>query len=89
MKHYTTSKYWRHYHSLTREIQLFADKNFQLLKKDPRHPSLNFKQIGRFYSVRVGLDHRALGVESPDKSGIIWFWIGDHDQYDKLLKSAQ
>jgi hypothetical protein len=32
-----------------------ADKNYALLKENPQHPSLQFKKIGRFWSVRVGL----------------------------------
>ncbi|MCC7017289.1 MAG: hypothetical protein IT564_08830 [Rhodospirillales bacterium] len=53
------------------------------MKRDSRHPSLHFKKIGRFRSARVGLHHRALGVESTD--GIVWFWIGSHADYDKLI----
>ncbi len=35
------------------------------------------------YSVRIDLDWRALGVL---KQGVvIWFWIGPHSEYEKLL----
>ena len=64
-------------------MQILADKNFELLKSNPAHPSLHFKRVGRFRSVRVGLHYRALGVESPD--GIVWFWIGTHAEYDALV----
>jgi len=60
-----------------------ARRYFQRLKGDPRHPSLHFKQVGRFRSVRVGCRYRALGVEVED--GISWFWIGTHAEYDKLI----
>jgi hypothetical protein len=54
------------------------------LKADPTHPSLHFKKIGKkYWSVRAGLDYRALGVEA--ESGISWFWIGTHAEYDKLI----
>jgi hypothetical protein len=33
--------------------------------------------------VRVGISHRALGVETED--GVLWFWIGTHAEYDKLV----
>jgi hypothetical protein len=56
-----------------------------LLKKDPQHPSLRLKRIGRFWSVRVGLHYRALAVEVED--GLLWFWVGSHADYDKLIKS--
>ncbi len=35
------------------------------------------------YSVRVGLEHRAVGMLEGDT--ITWFWIGAHDGYDRLL----
>jgi hypothetical protein len=60
-----------------------ADKSFSLLKKDPQYPALHFKKVGRFWSVRIGLFFRALGIDTP--SGILWFWIGNHADYDKLL----
>jgi hypothetical protein len=63
-----------------------ADKSYALLRRDPRHPSLHFKQIGRFRSVRVGLHWRALAVQQEDD--IVWFWIGSHADYDKLLEQS-
>jgi len=45
---------------------------------------LHFKKIKQFRSVRIGLNYRALGVEIPE--GIVWFWIGHHGDYDKLIK---
>ncbi len=59
------------------------DKAFGLLKAEPRHPSLHFKKVGRLWSARVGLHHRALGVETSD--GVLWFWIGTHAEYDGLV----
>ena len=35
-----------------------ADESYQLLRRDPKHPSLRFKRAGRFWSVRVGLPYR-------------------------------
>jgi hypothetical protein len=61
-----------------------ADKNFTLLKDNPQHPSLHFKKICRYWSVRVGLHNRALAVE--EDSALIWFWIGSHADYDALIK---
>lgn len=40
-----------------------------LLKCNPRHPSLHFKKVGRFWSVRVGLHHRAIGVLRSERAG--------------------
>jgi hypothetical protein len=64
-------------------VRQLADENYALMKNDPRHPSLRFKKVGRFWSVRVGAHHRALAVESGDD--LVWFWIGRHDEYDRLI----
>ena len=37
------------------------------------------------YSARVDLDWRALGVMKDDT--VIWFWVGPHDDYARLLKT--
>ncbi len=67
-------------------VQRVADKNFALLKVDQWHPSLHLKKVQQFWSVRAGIHYRALGISTPDKSGIIWFWIGSHGDYDLLIK---
>jgi hypothetical protein len=65
------------------EIRRLSDKSFALLKKDPSHPSLHFKKVGKFYSARIGISHRALAT--MDGEGFIWVWIGSHDEYDRLI----
>ncbi|MGD2179915.1 type II toxin-antitoxin system RelE family toxin [Lusitaniella coriacea] len=86
MKHFALPRFWRYYRQLPKEIQALADKNHELLKRDPYHPSLHFKKVGRrkqLLSVRVGENYRALGVEKSE--GIVWFWIGTHSDYDRIL----
>ena len=86
MNHRTLPRFWKRYQQLPKEIQELADKSFDLLKSDPYHPSLHFKQVDRdrkLWSARVGSRYRALGREKP--GGIVWFWIGTHAEYDKLL----
>ncbi len=83
MKHFASPRFWQHYERLPTPIQQLADKNYALLKANPHHPSLQFKQIARFWSVRVGLSYRALATESPE--GLVWFWIGTHAEYDHLI----
>jgi hypothetical protein len=85
MKHYASRRFWQCYHSLPEAVRELADKSFQLLREDPRHPSLEFKKVGRFRSARVGLHYRALAVEVDD--GVLWFWIGSHADYDRLISS--
>lgn len=83
MRHYASPQFWRLYRQLPADVRAIADKNFKLLKSDPKHPSLHFKKIDKLWSVRVGIRHRALGLDKPD--GVVWFWIGSHADYDKLL----
>ncbi|MGZ9167096.1 MAG: hypothetical protein ACXW4U_18140, partial [Anaerolineales bacterium] len=68
---------------LPASIQELADKNFEFLKADPKHPSLHLKKAGKYWSARVGMKYRALGIEIDE--GMLWFWIGTHAEYDKLL----
>jgi len=61
-----------------------AEKNFDLLKADSRHPALNLKKTGKYWSVRVGIKYRALGIEIDE--GMLWFWIGTRADYDKMIE---
>jgi hypothetical protein len=83
MRHFASRDFWDAYQSLPERIRGLADKNFELLKLNPKHPSLQFKKVGRFWSVRVGLRYRALAVEVDD--GLLWFWIGSHADYDAQI----
>ena len=84
MRHHATDRFWQCYETLPADIRDLADRNFDKLKRDPEHPSLHFKKVGRFWSARVGKSWRALAVN--DGEDMIWFWIGSHADYDKLLK---
>ncbi|MDA0323555.1 MAG: hypothetical protein O2923_12690 [Verrucomicrobia bacterium] len=83
MTHRTTDRFWRCYNSLPVEIQRIADRNFELLKADVRHPSLHFKRIGKVWSARVGIHYRAIAV--PEEDGYLWVWVGTHAEYDRVL----
>ncbi|MBI3801365.1 MAG: hypothetical protein HY268_30880 [Deltaproteobacteria bacterium] len=83
MKHVASSQFWARYRALPDEVRELADKNYQLLKSNPRHPSLHFKRIGELWSVRVGDHYRALGID--EAGDINWIWIGTHAEYDKLI----
>jgi hypothetical protein len=82
--HRSTDQFWERYDALPNDIQELADKNFQILKANPRHPSLQFKKVGGFWSARIGLVHRALAVE--DGADFVWVWIGTHDDYQKMIR---
>ena len=87
MRHRATPKFWRFYEQLPEEVRALADANFALLKGDSRHPSLHFKKVGRMWSARVGIHYRAAAVE--DGPDIVWFWIGHHSEYDRLIGRMQ
>jgi hypothetical protein len=72
--------------ALPQDVKRQAYAAYRLFMRNPHHPSLHFKKLDDdLYSVRVGLSYRALGeMETPDL--IVWFWIGSHADYDKLIK---
>ena len=82
MRHFASDSFWKEYGKLPAEIRALADKNFALLKNDPRHPSLHFKKAGKYWSVRIG-SYRALATKLGED--FRWHWIGSHDAYDKLI----
>jgi hypothetical protein len=86
VKHFTTPRFWELYEQLPEHIQRLADKNYELLKSDPYHPSLHFKKVNEFWSVRVGAHYRALGVDHvvDGEDAVLWFWIGSHSDYDDI-----
>ena len=82
--HRTTPRFWNCYARLPEAVQRVARQNFELLKQNPAHPSLHFKKVGKLWSVRAGMNHRALAVE--DGTDFVWVWIGAHNEYDRLTK---
>ncbi len=86
MRHFTAPDFWLCYDKLPEEIQVLADKSFALLKENPNHPSLHFKKVGRYWSARVGRNYRAVAVEI--KLGYLWFWIGLHDEYERIIRQG-
>ncbi len=79
--------FWEHYDLLPEDIQILAAKQYTLFSRDPWHPSLHFKQVGKFWPVRVSHFYRALAVR--DGNVLIWFSIGTHADYDRLLTSGK
>jgi len=82
VRHFASPAFWDAYAKLPAAIRDLADKNYALLKDNPQHPSLHFQKVGRYWSVRVGLRHRALATEVD--GGLLWFWIGSHADYDAM-----
>lgn len=84
MRHFASPEFWELYQALPKRVQRQADSSFRKLKSDPYHPSVHLKQVGRYWSARVGLSYRALAAR--DRDDFIWFWIGPHADYDQLLR---
>jgi hypothetical protein len=74
------------FNRLPEQVQRAAKKNFELLKSDPQHPSLHLKKIGDMWSVRAGLQYRALGTDVGNEE-VLWFWIGSHADYDRFIEA--
>ena len=83
MKHRATKTFWKLYNELPPNIQRQARKQYRLLRQNPQHPSLRFKPVSKLWSARVNDDYRALAVKRKD--AYVWFWIGPHKEYDKIL----
>jgi plasmid maintenance system killer protein len=87
MRSKTTERFRKCFNRLPSQIQRQARTSYQQLKENPQHPSLRFKSVHNsqpIYSVRVNRQYRALSIKDGDT--LIWFWIGDHEGYDALLK---
>jgi hypothetical protein len=87
VKHFTNPAFWKHFNTLPPETQKQARENYELLKADPKHPSLHFKKVKKYWSIRVSQNVRALAVEAED--GFVWFWIGNHEGYDQIINNRK
>ena len=76
-------RFWELYDQLPLDVQAQADKQYTLFLQNPKHPSLRFKPVGPFWSVRVSRSYRALAIRRGDV--LIWLWIGTHADYDKII----
>jgi hypothetical protein len=82
----TTRQFWRLFSDLPIDVQRDAQRAYRLFQMNPAHPGLQFKKLEgeeSLYSVRIGLEYRALGVMKKDR--IVWFWIGGHAEYNRLV----
>ena len=76
------------YAELPTDVRLHAKRAYRLFRDNPSHPGLSFKKVddeANLYSVRIGIGYRAVGKLDADQ--IIWFWIGSHGDYDRLLRT--
>lgn len=86
MKSHTTAKFRKAFAELPNLVQEQAREAYRQFMRDPWHPSLRFKPVHSrlpVYSARVGKGYRAVGQRAEE--GVVWFWIGSHADYEKLL----
>jgi len=84
------ARFRKSFQQLPNNIKEKSKKSYKQWKKDPFHPSLEFKRVHPtidVYSVRIGLNWRALGIRK--KEIIVWFWIGSHEDYNKLVSQIR
>jgi len=68
-------------------VRTRARQAYRLFSDNPSHPGLQFKRVHPtlpIYSARIGLGYRAVATVDGDEA--IWFWIGTHPEYERLLK---
>ncbi|MGH9424880.1 MAG: hypothetical protein ACRD2L_01015 [Terriglobia bacterium] len=88
MKSRTTSRFREAFANLPHPVKDHARQAYKRFKNNPNHPSLRFKKVHQaepIFSVRVGLGYRAVGIQAENQ--MVWFWIGSHADYDKILRS--
>ncbi|MEW6533016.1 MAG: hypothetical protein AB1473_19455 [Thermodesulfobacteriota bacterium] len=86
MKSVTTERFRKALAALPPDIQRQAREAYKLFKQNPHHPSLRFKTIHPskpIYSIRINIDYRAVAIRDGDT--VLWYWIGSHQDYEKLI----
>ena len=82
----TTKRFRDALAGLPKDIRRQARESYKLFRDNPLHPSLRFKKVHTtepVYAARISIDYRALCYVDGEEA--IWFWIGSHAEYNKLL----
>ena len=90
MRSHTAKGFWQCFERLPDGVQRVARRNYVLWRENPSHPSLRFRQVHPnrpIFSARVGIAYRAFGIR-PEDDMIVWFWIGPHDEYERVIQRA-
>ncbi len=87
---HTTEQFRKLLGQLPKDIQKQAKEAYLQFEKEPYHPGLRFKRVHSkrpIYAVRISRNYRALCIFRENE--LIWFWIGSHAEYDKILKEKR
>jgi len=86
----TTARFRQAFSNLPQPIQRQVREAYRKFQQNPSHPSLRFKKVHPelpIYSVRISSNYRAIGQLDGDT--VIWFWVGSHAEYDKLISQLK
>ena len=85
-----TESYKKLYDKLPKEVQDACQQAFVEWKNEPS--SLVMKPLNQLsneaYSAEINRRYRALGFKNKDsegKTGYVWFWVGSHEDYNKVI----
>ncbi|NOG83885.1 MAG: hypothetical protein D8M57_19910 [Candidatus Scalindua sp. AMX11] len=87
---HTTKRFRKLLTELSNQIQKQAKEAYIHFNENPYHPGLHFKRVHStkpIYSVRISINYRAVGIQKG--SEIVWFWVGTHTDYEKLLNKLR
>lgn len=82
-----TPRFWKLFSRLPIEVQDLAAEKYGLFKRNPFHPSLGFQEKGRVWTVEIGRSYHAIGLRTGDQ--MTWFWIGSHEDYNRVLNRVK
>lgn len=88
MRSRTTARFRAQLEAAPPEVRAKTEAAYRLWSRSPGHPSLRYKKVHAtlpIYSVRIDLNWRAVGVRQGD--AMVWFFIGTHADYERLLAS--
>ncbi|MEG4228359.1 hypothetical protein QUA44_19175 [Microcoleus sp. N9_A2] len=86
MKSRTTAEFRKSFANLPKQVQDQTREAYRQFQENPSYPSLRFKKVHPelpIYSARISNNYRAVGQLDGDT--VIWFWVGSHAEYDRLL----
>ena len=90
VRHIKTHEFNKCYKKLPKHVQQSANEQFKLLKENPQHPSLEFRQLSSHrdcWYARVTKGYRTLATKYENV--YISFWIGTHAKFDALTANPK
>ena len=84
LRSFLTRSFRERYDDLPQEVQRLAKEKYRLFQDDPHHPSLEFQQKGKVWTVAIGRSCRAIARRFGND--LYWVWIGSHEAYNHLLR---